>query len=227
MQALQGQRARQIHRHCGALSHAEPALESCFSSRRKGLLCRQFRLRRSLATRAHRMARRSNRSGGRNRFYHRCKINRHCGTLGLPAAPTVRSGRGRLPGDFGPRAFCRGSLAPPARGPEGPGRWRCEGAGPGRRAQGAGRRDRGPQATALWQEGRRAAGRGAQARGAGLEALWRAGNRTVARGPQFRDAGPRDNAREPRSSNSPTPRKASQTALRGPRSMVSARGPRR
>ncbi len=178
MQALQGQRARQIHRHCGALSHAEPALESCFSSRRKGLLCRQFRLRRSLATRAHRMARRSNRGGGRNRFYHRCKIHRHCGTLGLPAAPTVRSGRGRLPGDFGSRAFCRGSLAPPARGPEGPGRWRCE--------------DRGP-----WQAGRRAQARGAGRR-PGAQGPWPAGHSTVARrtqGRRPRGAGPGRRAR--------------------------------
>jgi len=159
------------------------------------------------------------------------QIHRHCGTLGLPASPLSASGRGRLPGDFGPRAFCRGSLAPPARGPEGPGRWRCEDRGrqgAGRRAQarGAGTVARRPQHCGKKDAGAQGAGRRPGARGAGLEALWRAGNRTVARRPQFRDAGPRDNAREPRSGDIPTPRKASQTALRGPRSMVSARGPK-
>jgi hypothetical protein len=153
----------------------------------------------------------------------------------LPASPLSASRRGHLPGDFGPRAFCRGSLAPPARGPEGPGRWRSDPtpdptpdptvARPDSRPDPT-RPDRGSMATELWQEGRRPDSRPDPTRLPTPDTLWRAGNRTVARGPQFRDAGPRHNAREPRSGDIPTPRKASQTALRGPRSMVSARGPR-
>jgi hypothetical protein len=146
----------------------------------------------------------------------------------LPLYGGFRSGARTTVGDRAPGGGA-GKRAGAGRRPRAAGAGGGGRRGAGRRAQarGAGRRDRGPQATPLWQEGLRPDSRPNPTRLPTPDTLWRAGNRTVARGPQFRGAGPRHNAREPRSSNIPTPRKASQTALRGPRSMVSARGPRR
>ena len=158
--------------------------------------------------------------------YQVAEVDCNPGALTCPPRPSPPRGEATCPGTSVPGPFAVDHSHRLRAGPSGPRAGGARTVAGGAQGAGPGRRDRGPMATALWQEGRRAAGRGAQARGAGLEALWRAGNRTVARRPQFRDPEPRDNAREPRSGDIPTPQKASQTALRGPRSMVSARGPR-